>query len=137
MNEPQPKTVAQEIRQTARVVDADSRARTHLANERTFLAWLRTGLSLVALGLAAAQFLGGNVPGEEQMVTVLAALLIVSGALMTVAAGRRFLVARNAIETGTYSSGAVAIALSAALAVATGIIALVVIWYLQTGRGAR
>jgi uncharacterized membrane protein YidH (DUF202 family) len=35
----------------------ESRARTHLANERTFLAWLRTGISLIGLGLAAAKFL--------------------------------------------------------------------------------
>lgn len=31
--------------------------RFSLANERTFLAWLRTGLALVAGGLATAQFL--------------------------------------------------------------------------------
>ncbi|MGC4896357.1 YidH family protein [Micromonospora sp. DT31] len=31
--------------------------RFSLANERTFLAWLRTGLAFVAGGLAAAQFL--------------------------------------------------------------------------------
>jgi putative membrane protein len=31
--------------------------RFSLANERTFLAWLRTGLALVGGGLAAAQFL--------------------------------------------------------------------------------
>jgi putative membrane protein len=31
--------------------------RFSLANERTFLAWVRTGLALVAGGLAAAQFL--------------------------------------------------------------------------------
>jgi uncharacterized membrane protein YidH (DUF202 family) len=39
------------------IADPDSRARTHLANERTFLAWLRTGLALIALGLASAQYL--------------------------------------------------------------------------------
>jgi len=37
--------------------ELESRARTHLANERTFLAWLRTGIALISLGLAAAQFL--------------------------------------------------------------------------------
>jgi putative membrane protein len=31
--------------------------RFSLANERTFLAWIRTGLSLIAGGLACAQFL--------------------------------------------------------------------------------
>jgi hypothetical protein len=44
--------------------DLESRARTHLANERTFLAWLRTGITLIGLGLAAAQFLERQVaPG--------------------------------------------------------------------------
>jgi putative membrane protein len=31
--------------------------RFSLANERTFLAWIRTGLALIAAGLAVAQFL--------------------------------------------------------------------------------
>jgi len=33
-----------------------SRARDHLANERTYLAWHRTGLSVAALGVAVAKF---------------------------------------------------------------------------------
>ncbi|WP_174536676.1 YidH family protein [Micromonospora chalcea] len=40
-----------------RSVGAPPDYRFSLANERTFLAWLRTGLALVAGGLAAAQFL--------------------------------------------------------------------------------
>ncbi len=36
--------------------------RNHLANERTFAAWLRTGLSLAAVGIAVAHFL----PEEER-----------------------------------------------------------------------
>ncbi|NJL80098.1 MAG: DUF202 domain-containing protein [Richelia sp. SM2_1_7] len=30
----------------------ESRLREHLANERTFLAWLRTSISLIGFGLA-------------------------------------------------------------------------------------
>ncbi|MBB5869768.1 putative membrane protein [Allocatelliglobosispora scoriae] len=41
-----------EIRETGTTPDY----RFSLANERTFLAWIRTGLSLVAGGLAIAQF---------------------------------------------------------------------------------
>ncbi len=37
--------------------DPDTRARTHLANERTFLAWLRTSLTTIALGIGASDFL--------------------------------------------------------------------------------
>ncbi|TCB95612.1 DUF202 domain-containing protein [Micromonospora zingiberis] len=43
--------------QELRSVGATPDYRFSLANERTFLAWLRTGLALVAGGLAAAQFL--------------------------------------------------------------------------------
>jgi putative membrane protein len=35
--------------------------RFSLANERTFLAWLRTGLALIGGGLAVAQFLSGGI----------------------------------------------------------------------------
>ncbi|KAJ1618705.1 hypothetical protein T492DRAFT_891577 [Pavlovales sp. CCMP2436] len=44
---------------SADVANTGSTARDHLANERTFLAWLRTGLSLLGVGLAFAKFAGG------------------------------------------------------------------------------
>ena len=65
-------------------VDHDSRARTHLANERTFLAWFRTGITLVALGLAAAQFLGSDTRTGRPLVHVLATVVIVTGAFVVV-----------------------------------------------------
>ena len=41
---------------TSRIVEnAGSEARDHLANERTFLAWLRTALGLVGLGVVLAR----------------------------------------------------------------------------------
>lgn len=43
----------QEIRESGTTPDY----RFSLANERTFLAWIRTGLALIAGGLAVAQFL--------------------------------------------------------------------------------
>jgi len=39
-----------------KVKNKDSTARDHLANERTFLAWLRTSAVAMALGLAIAHF---------------------------------------------------------------------------------
>src|SRR5256885_2219957 len=53
--------------------------RFSLANERTFLAWLRTALALVGGGLAVAQFLGAGV-----VRTVLAVALLGLGALVAV-----------------------------------------------------
>lgn len=39
-----------------------SRARDHLANERTHLAWLRTASNVMVLGLVIAKFTGGSGP---------------------------------------------------------------------------
>ena len=76
-------------------VDLDGRARTLLANERTFLAWLRIGLSLVAAGLAVANFLPvGVIPGIPY-VRIYAVLLVVSGTMLVVIGGVR---ARRASE---------------------------------------
>jgi putative membrane protein len=53
------------------------------ANERTFLAWNRTALALIAAGLAAAQFLHFNLHGLRLIIAV---PLIVLGAALALAA---------------------------------------------------
>jgi putative membrane protein len=53
-----------------------------LANERTFLAWNRSALALIAAGLAAAQFLKLNLHGLR---LVIAVPLIVLGAVLAYA----------------------------------------------------
>ncbi|MGB2567499.1 YidH family protein [Micromonospora citrea] len=52
--------------------------RFSLANERTFLAWLRTGLALIAGGLAAAQFLP-PLPLRHLREAIAVALLLLGG----------------------------------------------------------
>ncbi|MEO3745440.1 DUF202 domain-containing protein [Plantactinospora sp. B5E13] len=52
--------------------------RFSLANERTFLAWLRTGLALVAGGLAVAQFLP-PMPVAHLREALAVALLLLGG----------------------------------------------------------
>ncbi|MEK8107712.1 DUF202 domain-containing protein [Micromonospora sp. M12] len=54
--------------------------RFSLANERTFLAWLRTGLALVGGGLAAAQFLP-PMPMSHLREVIAIALLLLGGAV--------------------------------------------------------
>ncbi|CAJ1402922.1 unnamed protein product [Effrenium voratum] len=44
---------------SSQVKNEGSTARDHLANERTFLAWLRTGLSLTGAGFGIVKFLPG------------------------------------------------------------------------------
>jgi putative membrane protein len=85
-----------------RRTDADSRARTHLANERTFLAWLRTGLSLVAVGMAAARFLPLDLVPGVPYVTLFSVLLVVSGTAAVIYGANRYAVAHREIEAGAY-----------------------------------
>lgn len=88
-------------------VDLDSRARTLLANERTFLAWLRTGLSLVAAGLAVANFLPvGVIPGIPY-VRIYSVLLVVSGTMLVFIGGVRARRASQRIDQGVTISSPV------------------------------
>jgi len=56
---------------------ASTRARDHLANERTYLAWMRTGAAVMALGLAIAGF--GNTTTTSKVAA--AAILVLAGAI--------------------------------------------------------
>lgn len=74
---------------------ADPRTRTRdlLANERTFLAWIRTGATVMVLGLAIAKF------GDEGARALAAgALLVAVGALGVLEGLRRQRRVGHAIE---------------------------------------
>ena len=78
--------------------DPDTRARTHMANERTYLAWLRTALALVASGVAAARLLAGQtLPWAWETVGV---LLILAGVVTAGLARRRWRAMDAAIRHG-------------------------------------
>jgi putative membrane protein len=64
-----------------------------LANERTLLAWIRTGVTLLVAGLGVHQF-GSKVAAQ----TVLALLLILVGGTATGVGGLRYLAADRAIR---------------------------------------
>lgn len=82
--------------------DADgSRIREHLANERTYLAWLRTSVALMALGLAAAKF------GSHSVVYAFSAGGVLIGSAIAVFgyATARYRVVNREIGRGQFTTG--------------------------------
>jgi putative membrane protein len=72
--------------------------RFSLANERTFLAWVRTGLALIAGGLAAAQFLPPlPVPYLREGIAI---ALLVLGGTVAVRAVEHWIRAERAMRLG-------------------------------------
>ncbi len=113
--------------------DPDSRARTHLANERTFLAWFRTGMTLIALGVAAAQFLTATTLTGLRLVPVFSTLVIALG-LVLVAVGRwRYERGRARIDDGRFHPAQLSILITSSVAFATGLIAVLVVWLMPHG----
>ena len=78
---------------------AESRTKTYLANERTFLAWHRTAAALVALRLAAAQFLTTDIPPTSPIRRALAVAFVIASLLAVLAGLRRYRRAIGQIET--------------------------------------
>lgn len=81
-----------------RETGTDPDPRFSFANERTFLAWIRTALALLAAGIGLEAFAPElAVPGLRQ---VLAALLVLSGVGTSALAFRRWLRAETAMREG-------------------------------------
>ena len=100
-------------RETLRAENNDaqdaSNVREHLANERTLLSWVRTGISLISLGLVveraealakAANLQVGSTSGSDFFGLALALL----GALTLILGTMQFLRNRRSISAGDFES---------------------------------
>jgi putative membrane protein len=114
-----------------KAADPDSRARTHLANERTFLAWLRTGLSLMAVGLAAAGFLPVDLVPGFPYVRSFASLLVLCGTIMVLYGASRYMRACRQIDQGLYDPAGTAIVTIAAIVGLLGMLAIPLVLLLR------
>lgn len=107
--------------------DPDSRARTHLANERTFLAWLRTGLSMIALGLGAAQFLERDLIPGLPVVLILSSFLVLCGIAIAIFGGIHHAQSRERIERGEIQAQTIGTRLAISVIVVVGILAMILV----------
>jgi putative membrane protein len=78
-------------------VNDDADPRYSLANERTFLAWIRTALGFLAAG---AGVVAVDLPWPDPAVRALAVLLALAGTASAVAAWRRWAAVEAAIVEG-------------------------------------
>jgi putative membrane protein len=76
----------------------DPEVQFQLANERTYLAWLRTALALVASGVAAARLLSGQ--ALRWVWELVGVLLILAGVVTAALARRRWRATDVAIREG-------------------------------------
>src|SRR5271167_4998818 len=80
----------------------DATRRTRLANERTYLAWWRTGLAAFAVSLAAGRLVPAIAGGPQGLYSVVGVLFGVLG-IMLIAYGRwRGQAVDDAISEGRY-----------------------------------
>jgi putative membrane protein len=113
--------------------DADSRARTHLANERTFLAWFRTGITLVALGLAAAQFLARDVTPGVPLVRGLSTIVIATGAGIVIVGMARYQAGRRRIDAEAFRPAGRSVTILTTAALVVAVLGIAFVWLLHEG----
>jgi putative membrane protein len=83
-----------------------NRARDHLANERTFLAWVRTGAAIVVFGFSLAMRQLTALQGHAERTAGLSVWMgsgtIVAGAALVVAGLLRYRKTRAQLDAGTF-----------------------------------
>jgi putative membrane protein len=106
----------------------DATRRTRLASERTYLAWWRTGLTTLAVSLAAGKLVPELSSGAEWPFELLGIAFAVVGLLLIVYAYIRQKHVEDALARGDYAPFEARVALAfASLGVLLGIATIVII----------
>ncbi len=108
-----------------------NRARDHLANERTFLAWVRTGAAIVVFGFAIGRFsialrqltaLQGHPVHRRGISVWMGATSIVLGVVLVVAGLFRYRKTRDRLDQGTFEPAGFVLDLVTVLTVLFGLV---------------
>ena len=99
------------------IENVGSAARDHLANERTFLAWTRTGLGLTALGVALVQL----IDSEGTMATVGGILMVLAGIFAMAYGTFRYQEVRRGLMEGRYPVAKWEVLVMAAIVILAGL----------------
>jgi putative membrane protein len=100
-----------------------SRARDHLANERTYLAWLRTGISVAALGVAVAKF----TPHRGIHAVASGLILLFAGVLVAAYGTYRYRSVGQQLDAGLYAPARFGAVIAATVVTLLALIAVVVL----------
>jgi putative membrane protein len=113
------------------MTDNPNRVRDHLANERTFLAWLRTGVATIVFGFAVGRFsialqeilqFEGKAAPTPGLTAWLGMVAIVAGVLAILAGHMRYHQTQTQIDRGTFAPPSLTIDISALLLAAFGLV---------------
>jgi len=108
-----------------------SRARDHLANERTFLAWVRTGAAIVVFGFAIGRFsiamrqltaLQGHALRSAGVSVWMGSGAIAAGVMLVVAGLVRYRKTRSQLDSGTFEPAGFVLDLITILTVVFGLV---------------
>ncbi|HEX3322380.1 MAG TPA: DUF202 domain-containing protein [Terriglobales bacterium] len=124
------------------MVENSNRARDHLANERTFLAWVRTGVATIVFGFAIGRFsiairelmqAQGRKPTTPGITAWLGLISIIGGVLLIVAGMMRYRKTRMQLDTGTFEPAGFVIDLVSVILAVFGIALAVYLVLIELG----
>ena len=124
--------------------DNISRARDHLANERTFLAWIRTGVATIVFGFAVGRFsialqeflqFEGKPASSPGLTAWLGTISIVAGVLLILAGLFRYRKTRVQIDTDSFEPAGTIIDMVAVLLALFGVVLAGYLVWIKVAQG--
>ena len=123
--------------------DTSNRARDHLANERTFLAWIRTGVATIVFGFAIGRFaialeeflrFQGKATTTPGLTVWLGMISILFGVVLVFAGLLRYRRTRVQLDAGTFEPAGFIVDLVSILLALFGIILAGYLVWIRVGR---